>query len=283
MSGKDLIDSVRLSSKICRILGARPPEGFTYELFLDENGEKISKSRGHGLGIEEWLRYAPPASLGQFMYQKPTQARRLYFDVIPRNVDEYLGNLAKFGTQEPAQRLNNPAWHIHGGAPPADEAGIGFSVLLNLAGVCHAEDTKILWYFISRYQPAASPQTAPILDRLTGYAVNYYKDFVKPAKRFRRPDEMERAALTDLAATLGELPAGSDAETIQTQIYEVGKRHPFGDLKSWFRALYEILLGQSQGPRMGSFVALYGIEETGALIARVLAGEDLAPEDMAKD
>ncbi len=276
MSGKDLIDSVRLSSKICRILGGKPPEGFTYELFLDENGEKISKSRGNGLGIEEWLRYAPPASLGQFMYQKPTQARRLYFDVIPRNVDDYLGNLAKFETQEPEQRLSNPAWHIHSGSPPADEVGIGFSVLLNLAGVCHAEDTDVLWYFISRYRPEASPEAAPILDQLTGYAVNYYKDFVKPAKRFRAPDEMERAALGDLAATLGGLPAGSDAETIQSQVYEVGKRHPFADLKSWFRALYEILLGQSQGPRMGSFIALYGIEETGALIARVLAGEDLA-------
>ncbi len=278
MSGKDLIDSVRLSSKICRILGAQPPEDFTYELFLDENGEKISKSKGNGLGIEEWLRYAPPASLGQFMYQKPTQARRLYFDVIPRNVDDYLGNLAKFATEDAGQRLNNPVWHIHRGRPPAEEAGIGFGVLLNLAGVCHAEDKETLWYFISRYRPEASPEAAPILDRLTEHAVNYYKDFVKPAKRFRRPDEMERHALADLARTLAELPAGADAETIQSEVYEVGKRHPFADLKSWFRALYEILLGQSRGPRMGSFIALYGLQETGRLIARALAGEDLAKD-----
>ena len=270
MSGKDLIESVQLSSKICRILGGWPPEGFTYELFLDENGEKISKSRGNGLGIEEWLRYAPPPSLGQFMFQKPSQARRLYFDVIPRNVDEYMGNLSKFQTQNEVQRLSNPAWHIHAGSPPPDEAGVGFALLLNLAGVCQAEDKEVLWYFI--------PESAPILDQLTEYAVNYYKDFVKPNKSFRPAEGMELEALADLAKTLAELPADSDAETIQTQVYEVGKRHPFEDLRSFFRALYEILLGQSQGPRMGSFIALYGLEETGKLIARALAGEDLAQE-----
>ena len=274
MSGKDLIDSVRLSGKICRILGATPPAGFTYELFLDENGEKISKSRGNGLAVEEWLRYAPPESLALFMYQKPKAAKRLYFDVIPRAVDDYLGHLGDFSDADGAKRLDNPAWHIHRGAPPAEEAHLSYNVLLNLAGVCHAEDKAGLWHFISRYRPGASPETAPILDKLAGYAVNYYRDFVKPAKRYRAPSAAEKTALEDLAATLEALPADADAETIQTEVYEVGKRHPFTDLKAWFRALYEILLGQTQGPRMGSFIALYGLKESVELIRRAAAGED---------
>ncbi len=273
MSGKDLIDSVRLSGKICRILGGTPPAGFTYELFLDENGEKISKSKGNGLSVEEWLRYAPPESLSLFMYQKPKAAKRLYFDVIPRNVDDYLSHLGNFEGQEDGKRIDNPVWHIHLGNPPREDAHLSFNVLLNLASVCHTEDKTVLWHFISRYRPDATPEGAPILDRLVEYAINYYRDFVMPAKAYRKPNEMERAALEELVEGLAGLPA--DAEAIQTLVYEVGKRHPFEDLKSWFRALYEILLGQSQGPRMGSFIALYGVEETVALIRRVLAGEDL--------
>ncbi|MDP6773587.1 MAG: lysine--tRNA ligase [Rhodospirillales bacterium] len=278
MSGKDLIDSVRLSGRICRILGAPPPVGFTYELFLDENGEKISKSRGNGLAVEEWLRYAPAESLSLFMYQKPRTAKRLFFDVIPRAVDDYLRHVAAFDGQEPAKRLDNPAWHIHQGAPAHEDSGLSYNVLLNLTGVCHAEDKAVLWHFISRYRPGVTPESAPVVDRLAEYAINYYRDFVKPAKRYRPPSDDEKAALEDLAATLEELPAGSDAEAIQAQVYEVGKRHPFADLKAWFRALYEILLGQSTGPRMGSFIALYGIAETVTLIRRALAGEDLAAD-----
>ena len=276
MSGKDLIDSVRLSGRICRILGAAPPVGFTYELFNDENGEKISKSKGNGLAVEEWLRYAPAESLSLFMYQKPRSAKRLYFDVIPRAVDDYLHHLATFDGQEPAERLDNPAWHIHRGAPVHEDAGLSYNVLLNLAGVCHAEDKAVLWHFISRYRPGVTPESAPVVDRLAEYAINYYRDFVKPAKNYRRPGDDEKMALADLAATLEALAAGAEAEAIQTEVYEVGKRHSFADLKAWFRALYEILLGQSAGPRMGSFIALYGIAETVTLIRRALAGEDLA-------
>jgi lysyl-tRNA synthetase class 1 len=273
MSGKDLIDSVKLSSRICKILGGRPPEGFTYELFLDEKGEKISKSKGNGLSVEEWLRYAPPESLALFMYNSPKSAKRLYFDVIPRHVDDYLTFLEKFRGEDAAKRLQNPVWHIHGGKPPEPEAHLTFGVLLNLASVCHAEDKATLWGFISRYAPTATPATAPILDRLVGHAIAYYQDFVRPAKKYRPPSEIERRALDDLAATLEKLPKDATAETIQTEVYEVGKRHAFPDLKAWFQALYEVLLGQSQGPRMGSFIAVYGIPETVALIRQANAGE----------
>ena len=273
MSGKDLIDSVRLSGRICRVIGRRPPDGFTYELFLDENGEKISKSRGNGLSVEEWLTYGPPESLSLFMYHKPKAAKRLYFDVIPKHVDEYLNWVDKYPAQDGADRLENPVWHIHAGAPPAVGSPIGFALLLNLASVCHTEDPAVLWGFIRRYAPEATARTHALLDRLVGHAIAYYRDFVKPQRSFRRPDDVERAALEDLLQVLQALPAGADAEAIQTEIYEVGKRHAFANLRDWFRALYEILLGHSQGPRFGSFVALYGVPETIALIRAALAGE----------
>lgn len=273
MSGKDLTDSVRLGNRICRILGGTPPEGFTYEFFLDENGEKISKSRGNGLSVEAWLRYAPPESLKLFMYQSPKKTKRLYFDVIPRNVDDYLNFLSKYEEQEPAERLANPVWHIHEGSPPKEALHLTYSILLNLASACHAEESSVIWGYLSRYAPKASPKMEPILDALAQHAVNYYQDFIKPAKHYRAPNEMEQAALEDLAKVLELLPANLDAEGIQTEVYEVGKRHPFPDLKTWFQALYEILLGQSRGPRMGSFIALYGRMETVRLIRQALAGE----------
>jgi lysyl-tRNA synthetase class 1 len=275
MSGKDLIDSVRLSSKICRILGATPPVGFTYELFLDENGEKISKSRGNGLAVEDWLRYAPPESLALYMYQKPKAAKRLHFDVIPRAVDEYLQHLAACPEQDPAKRLDNPAWHIHAGKPPKAEVPLSFSILLNLAGVCHTEDKAVLWHFVDRYRPGATAETHPFLDCLMDHAITYYQEFIKPRQTYREPDAREAAALKDLAQVLGTLPENADAGTIQTEVYEVGKRHDFADLRAWFKACYEVLLGQNQGPRMGSFIALYGISETMVLIRRALSGEDL--------
>ncbi len=276
MAGKDLIESVRLSSRICQILGGRPPEGFNYELFLDENAEKISKSKGNGLSIEEWLTYASPESLSLFMYQSPRKAKRLYFDVIPRNVDDYLTHLSKFDGLEGKERFANPVWHIHNGAAPEEEVPLSFAILLNLASVCNTEDASVLWGFISRYVPGAAPENHPILDRLVGYALAYYRDFVKPNKHYRAPADMEREALEDLVTELEALPADASAEDIQTQVYEVGKRHPFEGLRQWFGACYEILLGQPQGPRMGSFIALYGRDETVALIRRALAGEDLA-------
>jgi lysyl-tRNA synthetase, class I len=270
MCGKDLIDSVNLSSKICRILGGRPPEGFVYELFLDNKGEKISKSKGNGLSVEEWLAYAPPESLSLFMFNKPRAAKKLYFDVIPRAVDEYRTWLEKFDGQEEPQQLENPAWHIHAGEPPAADADLSFSILLNLASVANAEDKAVLWGFISRYRPEATPENAPMLDRLVGYAVRYYQDFVKPKKSYRAPTEAERAALGDLRTGLAAMPAESAAEDLQNLVYEIGKRHGFENLRDWFRALYETLLGQSEGPRMGSFIALYGVPETIALIDRTL-------------
>ncbi|MCB2101889.1 MAG: lysine--tRNA ligase [Rhodobacterales bacterium] len=279
MSGKDLIDSVRLSSKICRILGGTPPVNLTYELFLDDKGEKISKSVGNGIAVEEWLRYAPPESLALFMYTKPKTAKRLFFDVIPRAVDDYLSHLDAFARADEAKRLDNPAWHIHAGQPPAAEVNLSYNILLNLASVCHTEDKAVLWHFISRYRPQATPENAPILDRLVGYAIAYYRDFVKPNKTYRQATADEATALRDLSTALAALPPDADAEAIQTEVYEVGKRHPcFGDLKGWFQALYQILLGQDQGPRMGSFIVLYGIPETITLIARAVAGEDLTAE-----
>ncbi len=271
MSGKDLIDSVKHSGRICKILGGEPPEGFTYELFLDENGEKISKSRGNGLSIDEWLRYGTPESLSLFMYNAPRKAKRLYFDVVPRQVDDYAALLERFQGQTPEERLHNPAWHIHSGRPPLPSQPVSYGVLLNLASVCNAEDKSVLWGFISRYVEGATPETAPILDKLAGCAANYYRDFVKPARRYRAPDGRERAALEELASVLETLP--DDAEAIQYEVYEIGKRHGFEPLRAWFKALYETLMGQSQGPRMGSFIALYGRAETIALIRRVLAGE----------
>jgi lysyl-tRNA synthetase class 1 len=275
MSGKDLIDSVTLSSKIARVLGATPPLNLTYELFLDENGEKISKSRGNGLTIEEWLTYGPPESLAPFMYGKPQTAKRLYFDVIPKSVDEYLSNAARYADQDAAQRLENPSWHIHAGDVPPVRADLTFAVLLNLASACNSEDPAVLWGFIAAYAPGATPANNPLLDRLVGHAIAYYRDFVKPAKAYRAPSEQERASMADLVARLQALPVDADGKTIQDAVYAVGKEHGFDNLRDWFRALYEVLFGQSQGPRFGSFAALYGVPATIALIERALAGEDL--------
>ena len=273
MAGKDLIDSVRLSGRICRVLGRQQPEGFNYELFLDENGEKISKSRGNGLTIEEWLTYASPESLAFYMYQSPRKAKRLHFDVIPRAVDEYVGHLAAYPKEEQAAKLINPVWHVHDGAPPQAELPISFALLLNLASASNSEDAEVLWGFIRRYTPDATPEGHPLLDELVGYAIRYFHDFVKPSKAYRAPTEKERAALADLDAHLAALPEKVLAEEIQSEVYAVGKAHAFEPLREWFQALYQVLLGQTQGPRFGSFVELYGVPETRALIAKALAGD----------
>lgn len=275
MSGKDLIDSVKQSSRIVRALGGKPPESYTYELFLDENGEKISKSRGNGLTMEEWLSYAPKDTLAHFMYGKPTAAKRLHFDVIPKTVDEYLSHLGKFGDEDDTARLRNAVWHIHNGEPPQEEVPLSFNVLLNLASVCNTEDKSVLWGFIARYAPEATSEKNHILDDLVGYAIRYYRDFVKPNKQYRPATDEERPALEALAECLAALPEGASAEDAQNQVYEIGKRFEYDPLREWFRTLYEILFGQEQGPRLGSFIALYGIGETVTLIRRALAGEDL--------
>lgn len=296
MAGKDLIDSVKVSSAIVRVLGGRPPEGFNYELFLDEKGQKISKSKGNGLTIEEWLTYASPESLAQFMFQKPTTAKRLYFDVIPRAVDDYLSFLDAYPRQDWKQRLGNPVWHIHADAPPEAEVlihdkeskgtTISFGMLLNLAAVANADDPTILWGFLRRYAPSISPQTHPRLDKLVGYAVAYFRDFVRPAKKYRAADDLERDVLQKIDNILGALPKDSRAEDIQTSLYDVARtvvryqdlsakgatlQRP-GVSNDFFNMLYEILLGEKRGPRFGSFVALYGIDNTRRLIADALAG-----------
>jgi lysyl-tRNA synthetase class 1 len=277
MSGKDLIDSVKLGTQICRVLGGRPPESFTYELFLAETGEKISKSKGNGLTVEEWLRYGPPESLSLFMFNSPKSAKRLHFDVIPRQVDDYLTFLKKYPTQPLKEKLDNPVWHIHAGKPPAEDEGLPFNILMNLVGVANTEDKQVLWGFISRYAPKASPATNPFLDKLVGYAINYYRDFVKPTRRFRPMTADERKAFEDLLASIEKLPPGADAEAIQFEVYEVGKRTGYAaDLRAWFKTIYEVLFGTEQGPRMGSFIAIYGIPETIALLRRALAGDDLS-------
>ena len=272
MSGKDLIDSVRLSGKICRVLGAPPPDSFTYELFLDEHAQKISKSKGNGLSVDDWLRYAPAESLSQFMYNQPQRAKRLFFDVIPRAVDEYIANAGKALTQQRNEQRTNPAWHIHAGQVPNLAASpIPFAMLLNLASVVNAARPDMLWGFIRRYIPTANAETEPMLARLVDHAVAYYQDFVRPTKQYRQPDANERAALADLAGTLAALDATATAETIQTDVFTVGKRHDFPELRNWFGCLYQVLLGQQEGPRFGGFVALYGVPETIALIGSALS------------
>lgn len=272
MAGKDLIDSVQLSGKICRALGKRPPEGFNYELFLDESGQKISKSKGNGLTIEDWLSYATPESLSQYMYVKPKTAKRLHFDIIPKTVDEYFSHLASFDGLEADKQLSSPIWHIHMGKAPDVEMPVSFAMLLNLVSASNASDKAVLWGFISRYAPGTSAQSHPKLDQMVDYAVRYFEDFVKPGKVFRAASEQERAALADLKARFDALPRDADGETIQNEVYAVGKAHEFEPLRGWFQALYQVLLGQDQGPRFGSFTALYGLDETSRLIDEALSG-----------
>ena len=271
MYGKDLIPSAELSSKICAALGTRAPELYNYELFLDESAQKISKSKGNGLSMEDWLRYASPESLSHFMYQKPKTAKRLYFDVIPKAVDEYHQQLRAYPDQDADKRVANPVFHIHGGDVPESRMVVSFAMLLNLASVSAAESKEALWGFIGRYAPDAAPETHPDLDAAAQFAVRYFHDFVAPTRQFRAPDARERAALVDLRDRLAAWQGGRDAEALQSEVFAVGKAHGFEPLRDWFKALYEVLLGASQGPRFGGFVALYGIEETVALIDRALA------------
>ncbi len=295
MYGKDHSTNTPIYDNICRILGQRPPEHFTYELFLDENGEKISKSKGNGLSIDEWLTYASAESLSYFMYQKPKTAKRMYFDVIPKAMDEYHQQLRAYAGQDAKARVNNPVWHIHGGDVPQSQMVVPYSMLLNLASVAGAEQKDQLWGYIQRYAPEASAETHADLDAAAGYAVRYYNDFVKPSKVFRAPTDQERAALTDLAAAFQDANAAldqiarknaamgnddplpeadfTDGDFLQSVVFAVGKNHGFENLRDWFKALYEVLLGASQGPRFGSFAALYGAPETVQLIEDGLDGK----------
>lgn len=291
MFGKDHGPNMGIYDRICEALGGRPPEHFVYELFLDEKGEKISKSKGNGLTIDEWLAYAPTESLALYMFQRPRQAKKLYFDVIPRAVDEYYQHLAAYPRQDWKERLGNPVWHIHNGNPPAIELPVSFALLLNLVSASHAHDKAVLWGFILRHVPGVTPQTHPELDRLVGYAIRYFEDFVKPAKVFRAPDEVEAEALQALSAKLGTLPADADGETIQNALLDVArgieryqdhaKKSPEGGpgvSVAFFQMIYQVLLGQDRGPRFGSFAALYGVDNTRELIRRALAGDDLSKD-----
>ncbi|MFY8038833.1 MAG: lysine--tRNA ligase [Bosea sp. (in: a-proteobacteria)] len=300
MAGKDLIDSVKLSSEIARALDARPPEGFNYELFLDEKGQKISKSKGNGLTIDEWLGYGPAESLALFMFQRPREAKKLHFDVIPRAVDDYQQFLGGYARQDWKNRLGNPVWHIHAGEPPepeliaqqgadADNAPrtqVTFGLLLNLVAVANSEDKAVLWAFLRRYAPAVTPETHPKLDALVGYALAYFRDFVKTGKSYRAADAVEEVALQRLDAALAALPDGATPELIQDVALDAARSEPrYQNLQAkgatperpavtgdWWKAIYQVLLGEDQGPRFGSFAAIYGIANTRALIAKGLSG-----------
>ena len=271
MAGKDHIDGVIHSGKIARVLGGRPPDGFNYEMFLDENGEKISKSKGNGLSLEQWLRYGSEESLAFYIYREPRKAKSLHLGVIPRAVDEYAQFRERYAEQPLDQKLGNPVHHIHAGQVPEQGLPLTYGLLLNLVSLPGVGDPETAWKFVQRYAPDTSPETHPKLAELIELAVNYARDFVAPTLQRRPPTESEAAALRDLDDELSRLPADADAETIQHLVFEVGKRHPFESLRHWFQALYETLLGSSQGPRMGSFIALYGIDNSRRLIAEALA------------
>ncbi|MFG1211282.1 lysine--tRNA ligase [Xanthobacter flavus] len=287
MFGKDHQTNAPIYDRICQILGGTAPEHFVYELFLDEKGQKISKSKGNGLTIDEWLTYASPESLALYMFQSPRSAKKLHFDVIPKAVDEYFNFLARYSQQDWKLRFGNPVYHIHAGNPPDVDMPVSFTMLLNLASASNTEDESVLWGFLKRHVPGVSDQTHPKLHELVGYAVRYFHDFVKPNKVFRTPDEVERDALTKLDAALAALPAGASADDIQTVLYDVARPIPrYQDLKAkgatperpgvsveWFNTLYQVLLGLERGPRFGSFVAIYGVAETRELIRKALAGE----------
>ncbi len=270
MFGKDHQANAPVYSKIARILGARPPEQYVYELFLDEKGEKISKTKGNGISVEEWLAYAPDESLSLYQFQKPRVAKKLHFDVIPKAVDEYLTFLDKFPQEDAAAQLENPVWHIHAGRPPQWSSPVSFALLMNLVAVANPTDVSQLWAYITRYAPGTSPQTHPLLNDLAGYAMRYYRDFILPEKTFRAPTEQERAAMQNLAKRFADFRDEPTGEALQTITFDVGKTHGFENLRDWFKALYEVLLGQEQGPRFGSFAALYGVENTVRLIEEKL-------------
>lgn len=273
MSGKDLIDSVQQSSKITRVLGARPPEGFNYEMFLDEKGEKISKSKGNGLSLDQWLTYGPEESLAFYAYREPKKAKQLHMGVIPRAVDEYWQFRGNYAGQPIEQKLGNPVHHIHNGQLPQGELPVTFGLLLNLVGVMGDASKGQVWGYLANYLPDATADKYPELDRLIGYALAYHRDFVAPTLKRRVPTPNEAAALRDLDTRLAAMPADASAEDIQNEVYAIGKEEAYGfeTLRDWFKALYETLLGAEQGPRMGSFIALYGIENSRKLIAEALA------------
>ena len=267
MYGKDLTESAILSSKICKCLGKKPPSGFAYELFLDENGEKISKSKGNGISIDQWLSYASPESLSLYMYPNPKRAKKLYSEVVPKTVDEYLELIEKFPNQKPKEQILNPVWHVHNGNPPNEKIIMPFSMLLNLVGSSNAKDKKILWKFINRFHKDIRPKDYPILDSLTEFALNYFKDEVEPKKKYKKPDAKEKIAIENLQKKLSFISQDLKPEEIQTIVYSVGKENGYeNNLREWFKLIYEVLFGEINGPRMGFFISFFGVKETTELI-----------------
>jgi len=267
MYGKDLTESAILSNKVCRTLGKNPPNGFAYELFLDEKGEKISKSKGNGISIEQWLRYASPESLSLYMYPNPKRAKKLYSEVVPKTVDEYLALIEKYPNQKSSDKILNPVWHIHKGNPPKEKIVMPFSMLLNLVGSSNAETKKILWKFINKFHKDIKPQDHPILDKLTEYALNYFRDKVEPNKKFKKPNAEEKKALNNLIVKLKLIPESIGPEEIQTLVYTVGKESGYKtNLRDWFKLIYEVLFGELDGPRMGFFISFFGVQDTIKLI-----------------
>ncbi len=266
MNGKDLIDSFKLSSKICRTIGGTPPENLTYELFLDDEGKKISKSKGNGLSMDEWLKYAPSESLAYYMYQAPKRAKRLFFDVIPNAMDEYIDAIAKYGTEPDEKKPDNPVFHIHNGNPPKYDGCLKFSMLLNLAQACNTSDKSVLIEFIKKYSKDCTNETLEYMKKMADYAINYYNDFVAGKRTPEKPDEKQRKALSELRRTLKNTSPEAKADEIQNAVFEVGKKFYAENLREWFLTLYKVLFGTESGPRMGSFINLYGVENTINLI-----------------
>ena len=271
MYGKDLIESAIISSKVCDILGKKPPSGFAYELFLDEKGEKISKSKGNGITIEKWLRYASPESLSLYMYQNPKRAKKLYPEVVPKAVDEYLSYIEKYSSQKSNEKILNPVWHVHNGSPPSEKIVMPFSMLLNIVGSSNAKSKDVLWKFIKKFHKEINPKNHKILDELTKYAINYFEDEVEPKKKFKKPNKNEKKALENLILQLNKVSQNTPAEEIQTMIYSVGKENGYKEnLRDWFKLIYEVVFGDENGPRMGFFISFFGVKETIDLMKKKL-------------
>ena len=267
MYGKDLIESAILSTKIIKLLGKTNPSGFSYELFLDERGEKISKSKGNGITIDQWLKYASPESLSLFMYQNPKRAKKLYKEIVPKAVDEYLDFIEKAKTQDDLKMLMNPVWHVHNGKIPKENNIMSFSMLLNLVEASNSDSKDLLWKFVKKYKADISEKDQPIFDSLISYAIKYYIDVIKPNKKYKKPNKEEKLALQALVKTLDECTDQMNPEDIQTKIYGVGKDNGYREnLRDWFKLIYEVVFGDENGPRMGFFISFFGTSETKELI-----------------
>ena len=267
MYGKDLIESAILSTKIIKLIGKTNPSGFAYELFLDEKGEKISKSKGNGITIDQWLEYASPESLSLYMYQNPKRAKKLYNEIVPKAVDEYLDFIEKAKTQNELQLLMNPVWHVHNSKVPKESMIMSFSMLLNLVETSNADNKELLWKFVKKYKEDISEKNYPIFDNLVGYAIKYFNDIIKVKKKYKKPNLKEKIALESLIDTLNKCNDKMTPEEIQTMIYTTGKENGYSkNLRDWFKLIYEVVFGDENGPRMGFFISFFGVKETKDLI-----------------